>query len=166
MQFLQRFSNLLGVKKFQRELSLAILNHAWPFPTTSATFTVMGIKGLDQGSCKGKRFTVRLLWKLNFSKFYLEKNLFRLKCIWLTFIHPSEGWFTLHSPFFYSSFSNIHPSKGWINFLEGDSPFKKGDSPLRMNAFTLVEGWILFWETHSPFEKGDSSFKKGEWKGE
>ena len=78
------------------------------------------------------------------------------------FIHPFQPRLLGGSPFR----RVIHPFWGWFTLFEGDSPFKEGDSPSRVNTFTLFEGWIFFPEAHSPFEKGDSPFKKGEWKGE
>jgi hypothetical protein len=76
------------------------------------------------------------------------------------FIHPWEGWLTLHSHFFNSEFLPIHPSEGLFSLLS-------------LNTFTFFEGWIYFPKVHSPFEEGDSPFekgdspsKKGEWKGE
>ncbi len=49
----------------------------------------------------------------------------------------------------------IHPSFTLFQFVlqKGKLSLSKGDSPSRLNAFTLFEGRIFFRETHSPFEK-------------
>ena len=111
-------------------------------------------------NCYWRKVAAPLRWIANFLfPWFVYSNNLKFH-IQIHFHSPLKGWFTLHSPFFNSPLSTIHPSKGWFTLLEGDSPLPKGDSPSRVNAFTLFEGWIFFWEIHSPFEKGDSPLKR------
>ena len=51
------------------------------------------------------------------------------------------------SPVLNLDFLSIYPSEGLFTLFEGDSP-------PRVNTFTLFEGWIFFPETQSPFKQG------------